>query len=1375
MKFKKAKNFLFIISVLLIFGFVNQVFALIIDEGLWNDPTSVIFDDSRTSPTGSLDLEYFLNNDLNSLGNIGGNPGTAQNAITQLSQSNIQTAQQEAQRLLQLQQADFEACQAQVGGFGGISNLGSGLTPPSGSSPVGSSGTLGDNEQATRETLASQGINVNKEPCNGRDYRTVPGGCTDVAGLPQLSIDRLGEMNQEMGGGGILLTGGTETGHRTHGPGQNVVDISPTTQSRQYVNNHMVDSYTSNLGTYYVLDTGDIFLDEGNHWHIQFKEKKSSVSGGNVALSTNQDNQNSLQLVKNKVQSFFSWLGKKIKKISLINIVNADSSVNLGGNLIDPSNISTENLQEIISSMSATQINQDFSQMNTSALSDLLEQMSFNSLNTVFDNLSSSNINNIVPRLDNNTLNNIADLLVEPSINNIFSNMSVTGFDSFLGNLEDETVNTLIGQLDQAGIDNLLRRGNDSILEQVFNNLGSGSVNNIIASGSGDLIQGVMNSLGKDSLENIFESVGISTAGKLIESLGPNFLNDVIPSMSGLGLDSVFGNLGAGNFENILSSISNENWGIVFSELGGAAAGDLINSLGTNMMDNILPILGDGAINNIFGNIGGDALSNLVNGISTGNLNNIFEGLGSNAINHTLSTLGDGFGGILPNLTDNALGNFLLGGDNSILQAALSGAPGDIVSAALDKIPGGILDQVSNIPIVGQFLGGGGGILGSVTGLVGGGLYVPVVEQQGQLMTATQNTDKQTASIDKTTQEIRDLSIQICTHLRAIRRIQTSIESMKIADEANANRTRLEALAKYANDIAGKDNPDSLIKTGYTKIVDGQYVNTQAFPKNLGEHLNEIDEEAKQVVLADINNSKNLYKEGLAELINDESLSQIDSTISKEDIKKFKEAGNKNAIQTAYSPSFSKRLLAYLPNFISKPLSRLAFWKTASAENQSVNTDSSSATDFWNMWFKITDPENNPYGSSMLAIEAKNRAQNIAEANARDEYLAGQGILPSGRKCVDEIKDQDGNLVACRKWETVAGEGAPGIIVKDTLSSALLAKYNTYLVPGGPESQPTDSAPDAHESATGNYETPTIAAAGSGQNTKPGPGADGQKIPVIDPSKTQQTVQQTQQNNTGTLSTGGFGETGTGGTTGTGENSLNWSNLLSQLSSLWNNSESDENNSELMLNILNILLTQAQNSFQGQPPLVQTKALSPSIAEISSGQKPNQIKLVWFTPNSTCEVDNNWLGRGKNGEIIIAMKKMEYLGKLGEKIISLPIPMKGSVTINEGDGEPKEITPTTTITTDYLTEKLTFDFSNISVTGQIKINIDGNVINFSATSLDDIVIKLNNELTERGITWLDVSLNESNSTLTIRRSELIYKVLCFNDNSEVIKIIDIER
>jgi len=80
----------------------------------------------------------------------------------------------------------------------------------------------GEDEAATRERLRQAGIEINNpNPCTGSQVN----GCTTVAGLPtDLIIRALTELKKECQCG-LMITGGTEAGHRTHGPGKGIIDL----------------------------------------------------------------------------------------------------------------------------------------------------------------------------------------------------------------------------------------------------------------------------------------------------------------------------------------------------------------------------------------------------------------------------------------------------------------------------------------------------------------------------------------------------------------------------------------------------------------------------------------------------------------------------------------------------------------------------------------------------------------------------------------------------------------------------------------------------------------------------------------------------------------------------------------------------------------------------------------------------------------------------------------------------------------------------------------------------------------------------------------------------------------------------------------------
>jgi hypothetical protein len=84
------------------------------------------------------------------------------------------------------------------------------------------SGEMPQSEKDIRDRLKAAGININHtEPC-GLGETT---GCTTLAGLPEKAIQGLINL-REACDCAITVTGGTESGHKTHGPGIPVVDVS---------------------------------------------------------------------------------------------------------------------------------------------------------------------------------------------------------------------------------------------------------------------------------------------------------------------------------------------------------------------------------------------------------------------------------------------------------------------------------------------------------------------------------------------------------------------------------------------------------------------------------------------------------------------------------------------------------------------------------------------------------------------------------------------------------------------------------------------------------------------------------------------------------------------------------------------------------------------------------------------------------------------------------------------------------------------------------------------------------------------------------------------------------------------------------------------
>jgi len=127
-----------------------------------------------------------------------------------------------------------------------------------------------EDEQGTRDKLRQKGISINNPCGQGQNI-----GCTNVGGLPQNAIDGLDDLRTNCGCQ-IVVTGGTEDGHREHGQGRPVVDIRPN----QALNNFLTGSPqnppngTQRLSTSppagFTFEEGNVGTSTGDHWHVTF-------------------------------------------------------------------------------------------------------------------------------------------------------------------------------------------------------------------------------------------------------------------------------------------------------------------------------------------------------------------------------------------------------------------------------------------------------------------------------------------------------------------------------------------------------------------------------------------------------------------------------------------------------------------------------------------------------------------------------------------------------------------------------------------------------------------------------------------------------------------------------------------------------------------------------------------------------------------------------------------------------------------------------------------------------------------------------------------------------------------------------------------------
>ncbi|GEM_PF-2173730 len=131
-------------------------------------------------------------------------------------------------------------------------------------------------EQRVRTLIANTNVNIDINNGGlGRGWCTTYGqsGCTNVGLLPTFSVNRLDSL-QRACGVPLVVTGGTEFwGHRTHGPGTNIVDLRKTTALEDCIKRLSGRSQLTIGETYSVMFPGGrgIFYNENAlHFHVTF-------------------------------------------------------------------------------------------------------------------------------------------------------------------------------------------------------------------------------------------------------------------------------------------------------------------------------------------------------------------------------------------------------------------------------------------------------------------------------------------------------------------------------------------------------------------------------------------------------------------------------------------------------------------------------------------------------------------------------------------------------------------------------------------------------------------------------------------------------------------------------------------------------------------------------------------------------------------------------------------------------------------------------------------------------------------------------------------------------------------------------------------------
>lgn len=135
-----------------------------------------------------------------------------------------------------------------------------------------------------RGILNDAGVRINASACTYGGTR----GCTNIVGLSSTAINGVIALNSACNSYAttrriekcaIMITGGTEGGHATHGPNRAALDLSPTSSLNTYLSSINPEARSPRSGTRVNLPGGGVATYEnagdngratGAHWHIQY-------------------------------------------------------------------------------------------------------------------------------------------------------------------------------------------------------------------------------------------------------------------------------------------------------------------------------------------------------------------------------------------------------------------------------------------------------------------------------------------------------------------------------------------------------------------------------------------------------------------------------------------------------------------------------------------------------------------------------------------------------------------------------------------------------------------------------------------------------------------------------------------------------------------------------------------------------------------------------------------------------------------------------------------------------------------------------------------------------------------------------------------------
>jgi|GEM_PF-3057952 len=616
--------------------------------------------------------------------------------------------------------------------------------------------------------------------------------------------------------------------------------------------------------------------------------------------------------------------------------------------------------------------------------------------------------------------------------------------------------------------------------------------------------------------------------------------------------------------------------------------------------------------------------------------------------------------------------------------------------------------------------------------------YVPVQEQQGELMDHASSTDRHASTteayvleIDRYTEQIRNLDIQICTYLKALHRIQARNEQTSI-ENADVMRVKATELEKYRQAVFGDKG---LIKNGYTTLDEnGDPVEAgdglPLYVTNQQNYLANASDEATRVAFDEIDQMNNSNMTDVLAGLQAEDSFGIESGPSVEDIQNVLNGGISNSetiAQNGQTRNLARGPLDGIPVISSlvKPFRNTLAWLTGkttwAAPTETPVNQTIVADQFWNSFINVV--EKNPGATYLKTAGYIEQKRNEAVQAARDTALQGQGFLPV-RTCL--AKTTDGKT--CTLW----GTQQPGIIVKESDAAAVNSRLSTYI-----------QAKTKGELGKGNE--PNI-------------------VEII----------------TNNPAPGGGGAPGPGFASSTYVDTNDQSDLVME-SSYYSSDVSTNMGSDFdvdvdaFIRMLRDLFGSGDDNDSVRPNIT-FRYESPTKAEIISGNKANQITVGWSSSNADkCYTTNDWWSKGSGTNSLIK-KAGASLGNMGYLTIKYPLAINSVLKKSTGTATTT-MSKTATTTGDNLTSsKVTYVFTadDVALGNSFLLTLDNSSISIPAVGSTVATVLLLKETAS--LNWPNYKFTSTLDKLIIAGKEPItLGIKCQNRTGTTTKSIDITR